>query len=81
MTELASELWVILNVNHISAMRDPRGIAINHAQWMIENMPNDDEVEKYSRWIGYIQALMVVHGLMTLNEMRDITRETATMAE
>lgn len=73
--ELEYRLKKIIADNRIGADRDPRGGRIHHAAWMLNNLPQDSS-DKYNRWIGYIQALMIIHGLITLVEMRDLTRES-----
>lgn len=70
---LKNTLRHVLIGRWIPIERDPRGISINHARWMLENLP--EENDKAGRWLGYAQALMVVHGIMSLEEMRDVTRE------
>lgn len=50
---------------------------LGHLLWMcehciehIDSMP----VDKYSRWLGYIQGCLITHGLTTVQEERDRTR-------
>lgn len=72
--ELEYRLKKILEGRGIAPVRSKHGWSIGHAAWMIDNLPSDSS-DKYNRWIGYIQALMIIEKLITLDEMRDLTRE------
>ncbi len=61
---------------------------LNHLLWMCEhllkNIRDDGRgfaVDKYSRWIGYIQGVLIARGHTTVNEERDVTRPWFTSAD
>ena len=52
-----------------------------HLLWMcqhcLDNISDDisdDDLFKYSRWLGYVQGIMATKNLLTVREERDITR-------
>lgn len=60
---------------------------LNHLLWMCEhllkNIRDDGRgfaTDKYSRWIGYIQGVLVSKGHTTVREERDVTRPWFTNA-
>lgn len=55
--------------------------SLDHLLWMCEYcepMVRDDgmgmAVDKYSRWLGFVQGCMIMHGLTTVAAERDRTR-------
>ena len=56
----------------VSPVKDKSGLSIEHAAWMLDNLPND--IDKKSRWIGYAQALLVFNDKETLENLRETTR-------
>lgn len=53
-------------------VRDENGKTLHHAAWMMDNLP--EEQDKRDRWVGYAQCLLVMHGVVSLDQMRDATR-------
>lgn len=67
-------------VNH-AEMQGGDPTSLEHLLWMCEHcepMVRDDgqgmAVDKYSRWLGYVQGCMIMHGLTTVEEERNRTR-------
>ena len=60
--------------------KDPTSLA--HALWMCKELQKKIEpykgsgfsVDKFSRWLGFIQAILIFRGLTTVNAERDVTR-------
>ena len=48
------------------------GKTLPHGAWMMDNLPH--ESDKKNRWIGYAQCLLVMNAVVTLDELRDMTR-------
>ncbi len=48
-----------------------------HLQWMLGELQTNTEmsVTKKHRWLGFIQGVLVCHGLITVNEERNFTRD------
>jgi hypothetical protein len=48
----------------------------NHLNWMLRKIQYDDSMSttKKHRWLGYVQGLMVVEGILTVDEEREFTR-------
>lgn len=56
--------------------RDPLGKSVSHALWMLKRISKGFIVdERAHRWLGYAQGLLVVHGELTLDEVRNINLE------
>lgn len=50
-------------------------LSLEHAYWMCEEcFKNDWSLSKVSRWLGFIQAVLVMHKITTVNEERNETR-------
>ena len=49
----------------------------SHLIWMLESIRDNSEMSltKKHRWLGYIQGIMVSHGILDVVEERDSTRE------
>lgn len=56
-----------------------------HALWMCEHLlskeAKDFSIDKKSRWLGFIQALLILHGLTSIKNERNITRPWLTGAQ
>lgn len=60
--------------------QDPTSLP--HVMWMLSELQNQIDldgnggfaVDKYSRWLGYIQGILIAKGLTTVQAERDITR-------
>ncbi|PCJ96749.1 MAG: hypothetical protein COA52_00650 [Hyphomicrobiales bacterium] len=70
------------NIKAICNTENP--LSLEHVYWMccecnksidVKNKKNAWSVDKYSRWIGFIQAALVMHKITTVDEERDKTRE------
>ena len=67
-------------VNH-TELHNGDPTCFEHLLWMCEHcepMVRDDgqgmAVDKYSRWLGFIQGCLIMHGVTTVNAERDRTR-------
>lgn len=51
---------------------------LNHLYWMCNGIYMDklSSETKSHRWLGYVQGVLVMKGLLDVNEERDRTRET-----
>lgn len=56
-------------------------LSLPHALWMInealsvyKKTPFTYPLDKYSRWLGFIQAILVMHKVTTVNNERNVTR-------
>lgn len=59
---------------YVEASPDP-GIYFPHMRWMLNEMREGRVTgEKSHRWLGFIQALMVMNDLVTVKEEREFTR-------
>lgn len=68
--EILSDGYVNLEIK-----RDPEGKTRNHLKWMINEMKTKEFSQgKFNRWLGYIQGVMVVQGLTSLNKERERNR-------
>ncbi len=57
--------------------RDPNGKTLAHARWMLNGISvGYIQFEKAHRWLGYAQAIIVSHGAATLDELKDINKES-----
>jgi hypothetical protein len=49
-----------------------------HCRWMTEHQmhPNQSHhsIDKKSRWLGFIQGVLIVHGITSIEKERNITR-------
>lgn len=67
-------------VNH-TLIPDGDPTSLEHLLWMCEYcepLVRDDghgmSIDKYSRWLGFIQGCIIMHGLTTVQAERDRTR-------
>jgi hypothetical protein len=52
--------------------------SLNHALWMctvIEEQVKDGKAEKAERWLCFIQGVLWMNGICSIDEMRDDNRE------
>lgn len=58
------------------AHKDDRGTTIEHARWLLEGISlGYVQHKKAHRWLGYAQALLVMHGDATLDDMKKINKD------
>ena len=58
---------------YYTAARDSQGMSIGHAAWMLAKISTGTlSQEKACRWLGYAQALAVVHRMVSLGTVKDI---------
>ncbi len=59
--------------------------AQRHAAWMLENMPLTGQYHlpspTFHRWLGFIQAILWMSGIYSLNQLRDQTRAVKSQQE
>ncbi len=54
------------------------GTALQHVNWMLDNMLSnisESDMEKAARWLGFIQGVLWVSNVYSIDEMRDHNRE------
>jgi hypothetical protein len=57
--------------------RHEGGKHLYHLRWMVQEMHADMSNNKAMRWLGYIQGILVgVYGI-TLDDMKELSREAA----
>ena len=67
----------ILDTLSVRAERDPDGVSIEHACWMLEGLAlGYIQHETAHRWLGYAQAILVTSGTNTLDEMKQVNKAT-----
>lgn len=57
--------------------QSPSGVGMPHALWMIDQLwvnHKDWPVTKVHRWFGYLQCLLVISNIYTLEEIRNQSR-------
>ena len=58
-------------------IRDPDGKTKSHAHWMLIGLREGYvKGDKAHRWLGYAQAIIVSHGHLSLNDMKEINRDS-----
>lgn len=71
-------LEVIDSVDHPAAQSDlPEATDLVHLRWMCEQMrdlPESTPLDKASRWLGFVQGCLVMHGLISVSQERDFSR-------
>ena len=75
-------------VNH-TLIENGDPTSLPHVHWMCKELQkkivpyagNGFEISKFSRWTGFIQAILIVKGLTTVQAERDVTRPWFTMPE
>lgn len=61
----------------VAARCDPEtagGTTDEHLKWMLQTIPGLNDACKASRWLGFIQGVLILAGCTTVNEERDFTR-------
>jgi hypothetical protein len=60
---------------------DENPLTLSHALWMcnysldyFKKNPNTYPLDKFSRWLGFVQAILVLHKVTTVEDERNITR-------
>jgi len=49
--------------------------AKKHVAWMLQQMPDPaDSIDKFNRWLGFVQGVLWVLGVRTIGQMRDDNR-------
>lgn len=83
--KLIIELQAVLNKEGVEAKEweDYRNDVpwieqLPHAQWMLGELLlhfEEWEMDKINRWIGFVQCYMSVHTILSIQKLRDLTRE------
>ena len=77
-----------LQRRHHKPVRKPLDYPLGHALWMLHEMREDLEGygyetedaasdrtwDKFNRWLGFVQGVLWINGVYTIDEMRDQTR-------
>lgn len=62
-------------VKHIPMIKNGTSkTSLNHAVWMLEEMKNFDDELKFMRWLGFVQAILIMRGFTDVDTERDFTR-------
>lgn len=67
-------------------LEDGDPTSLSHILWMCRELKtkirphtgNGFSVDKFSRWLGFIQGILIIRGLTTVQAERDITRSWFT---
>lgn len=51
---------------------------LNHVLWMLGNMPDQNDVPKFNRWLGFVQGVLWAFGHYTLDDLRADVRAAGT---
>lgn len=55
-----------------------KNVQLSHCLWMCDECTKLENkhwsIDKKSRWLGFVQAVIIMHGLTTINAERNITR-------
>ena len=59
---------------------ETNSLSLPHALWMCEtalkgHLKEGWSIDKVSRWQGYVQAVLVVHKVSSVEDERDVTRK------
>jgi len=73
-TVILNGLEILIGVD-IESIRDPEGKTLNHLKWMINEMKTKEFSQgKFNRWLGYIQGVLVMKNITSLNIERERNR-------
>ena len=76
-SEIATQMLQRRKKNDFTTRQDPEGRSIGHMWWMLEQLQPKGKIydhDKAQRWLGYAQGMMVVYGVATLDELRELNR-------
>lgn len=65
------------DMNSYVSLVDSDELQLSYAGWMLDQMKANAETwptDKLNRWLGFVQAILVLHGLTTVDVERDRTR-------
>ena len=66
--------------SHLAAFTQghlPKELGLKHAGWMLDQVKENSTtwpVDKLNRWIGFVQAILVLHEKVTVDQERERTR-------
>lgn len=64
--------------NGIKILQSEEGNTPSHAMWMLEGIDlGFISGDKGHRWLGYAQAILVMHGHLSLDEAKEINKEAS----
>ncbi len=67
----------VLCTLNVRSVRDPDGSTVEHARWMLDGIAfGYVQHEIAHRWLGYAQAILVLNGEVTLDEMKTINKQS-----
>lgn len=54
----------------------PPGVhgAMHHVLWMLDQLVEPGDLAKTQRWLGFVQGVLWVFGVFSINEMRELNR-------
>lgn len=58
-------------------LRDAHGTSRSHLRWMVQEMHAGMSNNKAMRWLGYIQGVLVAIYGVSLESMKELSREAA----
>ncbi len=50
------------------------GTGFSHLRWMVQELRSMEDEQKSMRWLGFVQGVMIMHNLTTVQIERDFTR-------
>lgn len=70
-------LFSYYNNARIEKSENSEQITINHLLWMLNEIENDNlsSETKSHRWLGFIQGILFLKGMISIQEERDSTRD------
>lgn len=76
---LNSDAYVPKQANTELFFSDTSNAGGDHMRWMLEQIPeiHAADPEKAGRWLGFIQGVLWTTRYYTINELRDMTRESS----
>lgn len=74
-SRLLATAYRINDFRNVEAKEDPAGVSREHMAWMLDRMLSEDmPIAKFSRWLGYVQAWLVLYHHKPLDFIKDETR-------
>lgn len=61
--------------------RNEEGCTLAHLRWMVQEIGNDMSINKAMRWLGYIQGMLVAMAVVSLHDMKELSKKYAEKAK
>lgn len=80
--EAARATLALIDVSRFPGERELTGRGVPHAVWMLNEIQTlNVQGNKAHRWLGYAHGILVQHGVLTLEQAKDINRRIADSEE